>query len=278
MEVRDMDELNQDPNQNNKGNNRFTKIKGFLSKVVDKDGFFVILFICICIVATTAVWVVKNNIDNINSIEKNNNLDMVDNPNMDEDLSMTEEVDSQQDSDIKLIDINEDPETEETKDNEADASEEQKTKVLETSASSQEKILSAMIIPLAGSILTDFADDRLVYSKTLEQWTTHNGIDIKAKEGSAIRAVQDGIVSQIKKDPELGIVIVIDHGNGISTKYGNLSTDEMVKKDQEIKKGDPISGVAKGTGFEMVEGPHLHFEVLKDGKNIDPKPYLPKFQ
>ena len=58
------------------------------------------------------------------------------------------------------------------------------------------------------------------------------------------------------------------------SKYANLSTKAMVKVGQSIKKGDPISGIGNPTGLEMNEVPHLHFEVLSNGKNVDPKEYL----
>jgi murein DD-endopeptidase MepM/ murein hydrolase activator NlpD len=69
---------------------------------------------------------------------------------------------------------------------------------------------------------------------------------------------------------------VIDHGSGIVTKYSNLSTLDLISIGQNIKKGDVISGVGKTALCEIVEEPHLHFEVLKDGKHIDPKNYLPR--
>nr|WP_252187779.1 M23 family metallopeptidase [Anaeromonas frigoriresistens] len=123
-----------------------------------------------------------------------------------------------------------------------------------------------------------FAEDKLVYSETLEQWTTHNGLDIQAAEGSAVRAVLSGVVKEVVTTDELGIVVTIDHSDGLQTKYGCLSTDEMVEAGQQIEKGDPIGAVGKSVGYELAQGPHLHFEVLEAGKNIDPKNYLPDFE
>ncbi len=267
-----MDELNGGPNKNNDKRPLWSKASKGLKKLVDKDGFYIILFICICIVTTTAVWVSKSNID------QSREYGIDEYPDIAIDIDDIEEANTEEKQDIVLIDIDENLESKETKDNGAAASGEQKTKDTPASSSTTTQSTKAMMLPLMGTISLDYAKDKLVYSKTLEQWTTHNGIDIEAKEGSVVKAALDGTVSQIKKDETLGIVITLDHGNGLQTKYGCLSTDEMVKIGQEVKKGDAISGVGKGTGFEMVEGPHLHFEVLQDGKNIDPKAFLPKFK
>ncbi len=140
----------------------------------------------------------------------------------------------------------------------------------------QEPKMETMLTPVFGTVCMDFSNGELLYSKTLDLWTTHEGMDIRAEEGSQVRAVMDGTVSEIVNDPQWGMTIVIDHGSGISTKYSNLSTLDMVTLGQKIKKGDVISGVGKTALYEIAEEPHLHFEVLKDGKNLDPKIYLPK--
>lgn len=156
----------------------------------------------------------------------------------------------------------------------------------ESEASNGEKAISAikmeepkmetMVVPVFGTAYTEFSEDALVYSKTLDQWSTHNGLDIKAEEGSPVRAAMDGVVEELVNDPQLGLTIVINHGGKVQTKYSNLSTLDLVTINQNIKKGDVISGIGKTALYEIADDPHLHFEVIKDGKNIDPKKYLPK--
>ena len=125
--------------------------------------------------------------------------------------------------------------------------------------------------PVQGSISKDFAKDKLVYSKTLEEWSTHLGIDIAANEGTDVVAALDGIVKQVIKDERLGITIILDHGNGLETIYKNIATEKLVNTGQKVTTGQTISKVSKGVGFEKLEQPHLHFEVLKSGVHIDPK-------
>jgi murein DD-endopeptidase MepM/ murein hydrolase activator NlpD len=156
----------------------------------------------------------------------------------------------------------------------------------ESKASNGEKSISAikmeepkmetMVVPVFGTAYTEFSEEALIYSKTLDQWSTHTGIDIKAEEGSPVRAAMDGVVEELVNDPRLGLTITLSHGGKVYTKYSNLSTLELVAINQNIKKGDVISGVGKTALYEIADDPHLHFEVIKEGKNIDPKRYLPK--
>lgn len=138
-------------------------------------------------------------------------------------------------------------------------------------------LLSTMAMPTLGRVITTFAVDSLVYSKTLEQWNSHHGIDIAADMGAPVKAAMEGTVETIiKNDPKLGVVVILDHGGGIKTLYGNLASDKMVKKDQIIKKGQVLGAVGNTAPFEIEDPPHLHFEVFKDGKHINPQQYLPK--
>ncbi|MCG0275438.1 MAG: M23 family metallopeptidase [Thermosediminibacteraceae bacterium] len=133
-----------------------------------------------------------------------------------------------------------------------------------------------MIMPVAGKIITDHSKDTLVYSKTLEQWCAHKGVDIAAEVGTPVKAAMAGTVVEVRSsDPKLGVVVVIDHGNGLKTLYGNLMSDNLVHKGKHVKKGDVIGGVGKTAPFEIEDPPHLHFEVLKGNESVDPKNFLP---
>ena len=140
----------------------------------------------------------------------------------------------------------------------------------------EEPTMETMVVPVFGTMYTEFSEDVLVYSKTLDQWSTHAGIDIKAEEGSPVRAAMDGVVDQVVNDPQLGLTIVLYHGGEVYTKYSNLSTLDLVSINQSVKKGDVISGVGKTALYEIADDPHLHFEVIKQGKSVDPQKYLPK--
>lgn len=136
--------------------------------------------------------------------------------------------------------------------------------------------IDTMILPVFGNISTDYSDTGLVYSKTIDSWITHSGLDLKAEEGSPVRAALDGTVAELTNDAQWGLTIVLDHGDGVRTKYSNLSTLDLISLGQKIKKGDVISGVGKTALCEIAEDPHLHFELIRDKQSIDPKNYLPK--
>jgi murein DD-endopeptidase MepM/ murein hydrolase activator NlpD len=129
-----------------------------------------------------------------------------------------------------------------------------------------------------GEITLEYAKDKLVYSKTLEEWRTHPGLDIGADLGEPVKAVADGVVADIKKDPRFGITIVLDHQNGLKTVYANLASDETVAVNQIIKQGEIIGSVGDTAAFESSEQSHLHFEVLLNGVQVDPADYLPEFK
>ncbi len=133
-----------------------------------------------------------------------------------------------------------------------------------------------MAMPVIGNLVLAFADDHLVYHKTLEQWGTHKGIDIQAKEGAPVKAALDGEVVEVTNDTIMGISIVIRHEDELLTIYSNLSTDAMVKPGEKVKKGQTISGVGKTASIKVLEGPLLHFQVLKDDKFVNPDLYLEK--
>ena len=97
---------------------------------------------------------------------------------------------------------------------------------------------------------------------------------IAAPRGTVVCSIGDGVISDIKKDPAYGITIIIDHENGFKSIYANLATDDMVSPNQIIKLGDKISCVGNTAIFESADPSHLHFELYKDDKLVDPKDYI----
>ena len=102
----------------------------------------------------------------------------------------------------------------------------------------------------------------------------HTGIDVAAQEGSPILAAASGIVRSAGKRGGYGNAVEIDNGNGISTLYGHASA-VAVKEGDSVKAGEPVAFVGH-TG--RATGPHLHFEVRKDGKPIDPNSTLNRWE
>ena len=124
--------------------------------------------------------------------------------------------------------------------------------------------------PVSGEIGLSHSPDALIYSKTLGEWTTHTGIDIKTKRGTPVCAAEAGTIESITETANKGIEITIIHKDDYKTVYSNLSTKEMVKVGQKVEKGRVISGVGNTASFEYLEPDHLHFEVYKNNKPINP--------
>ena len=100
--------------------------------------------------------------------------------------------------------------------------------------------------------------------------STHTGIDIRATTGSNVYATASGVVIKAGWNTAYGNMIIIDHGNGITSLYGHASK-LVVKVGDTVNQGDIIMK-AGSTGYST--GPHLHFEVRKNGTPQDPKNYL----
>jgi murein DD-endopeptidase MepM/ murein hydrolase activator NlpD len=99
----------------------------------------------------------------------------------------------------------------------------------------------------------------------------HSGIDIGGKTGDPVYATAEGKVINSSYDRYLGHHIVIDHTNGLRTSYSHLSK-RLVKVGDFVEKGSHIGNLGS-TGRST--GPHLHYEVYKNGTAVNPKTYLP---
>ncbi len=141
-------------------------------------------------------------------------------------------------------------------------------------SSNEEKVELNFAMPVEGEIVREFAKENLIFSETLQEWTTHNGVDIKADKTTVVKAAEAGTVKSIKNDPRYGLTVVIDHGNNFQTVYSNLLTSEFVIEGEKIEKGQSIGTVGNTAVFEIADEPHLHFEILKDSIQIDPNIYL----
>ena len=128
--------------------------------------------------------------------------------------------------------------------------------------------------PVEGEIVRDFAVDSLIFSETLQEWTTHTGIDIKADKTTVVKSAEKGTVKSIKNDPRYGLTVVVEHENGFKTVYSNLLTSEFVVEGEKIEKGQSIGTVGNTAAFEIADEPHLHFEIIKDSAQVDPNIYI----
>lgn len=98
----------------------------------------------------------------------------------------------------------------------------------------------------------------------------HNGLDIAGHRGEPLIATADGKIIRSGRNGGMGKMIVIDHGFGYRTRYGHMDK-LMVKVGNHVKRGDVI-GLLGSTGYST--GPHVHYEVIKNGKSQNPYRYI----
>lgn len=241
----------------------------------------IVLIILITFVVTFIIYNNKLKKSTYSSLTTEKIADLV--PNTDDYLNESTNYIEQASSDIGKS-IEEAINNIEEKDNETTTIKKE-TVEKDTKTSSQEKIKETNVepeklkdpefsAPVEGEIARGFAKDSLIYSDTLEEWVTHFGIDIKAERTTVVKASESGTVASIKNDPRYGLTIVIEHVNGFKTIYSNLLTTEFVAEGEKVDKGQSIGTVGNSASFEIVDEPHLHFEILKDNVNVDPSIYI----
>ncbi|MDR0850785.1 MAG: M23 family metallopeptidase [Christensenellaceae bacterium] len=131
------------------------------------------------------------------------------------------------------------------------------------------------IMPLeGGAIIKDFSDTALRFNSTLKQWEAHKAIDISAESGTPVLSVLDGTVVKIENTYLLGTTVTVEHADGLKSVYASLNSDVAVSEGQQVKQGDVIGAVSNSAKGELNDGPHLHFEILKDNKKVNPHLYI----
>ena len=130
------------------------------------------------------------------------------------------------------------------------------------------------VMPVNGKVIKPFSGGELVKSETLGVWKTHDGVDLAADTGTAVRAMNRGRVTQVKEDPLWGYTVAIDHGSGIMSFYYNLSSAVAVSEGDEVEAGQTIGAVGDTAEIEAAEASHLHFALKRGGEWIDPVSYI----
>lgn len=127
--------------------------------------------------------------------------------------------------------------------------------------------------PVKGKVVEEYSGDDLVYNEALKDWRAHSGVDFEAELGEQVVCSARGIVEQVF-DSSLGRCVIVDHQNGFKTMYANLDENTQVKEGDEIAQGDVIGVVGNTALGDSTDVPHLHFEMTKQDKNVNPVEYL----
>ena len=132
----------------------------------------------------------------------------------------------------------------------------------------------ATVRPTGGETVNSFAADHLAYNETTRDWRTHEGVDYRCEAGQSVTAAADGTVYTIYEDQSYGMTVVLQHANGYTTHYANLSEDVPVTVGQKVRAGEVIGTVGNTACVETALEPHLHFAVYKNNVPVDPDEFF----
>ncbi|MBK8014078.1 MAG: peptidoglycan DD-metalloendopeptidase family protein [Deltaproteobacteria bacterium] len=124
------------------------------------------------------------------------------------------------------------------------------------------------VAPVRGHLTDAFGPRSDPFSGELRE---HHGIDVGAPRGTPVMAAGRGIVKRAEETSGYGMMVVIDHGDGLETRYAHLDRID-VAVGSEVNAGASLGAVGS-TGRST--GPHLHFEIRREGKPVDPLNVLP---
>ena len=237
--------------------NKKDKVKEFFRK----EGFFVALFICLCLVATVAAVTMKNNKsqDQAKNTEKEFSLNFDNNEG-----TQKQGADRVEGDDPEQV-------AEATIEDESEIASEEDVNVA-AGTTTEVKFSN----PIDGLILREFSYPK---PKEMKDGSSRNikGIDIGANVGAEVRASAEGVVEVVTSDITEGTYVIITHANGIKTKYANLDKTVLVKKGDTVTSETVIGNVGETSKiFSNKEfGEHINIQVLNsEDKQMDPTKYF----
>ncbi len=140
----------------------------------------------------------------------------------------------------------------------------------EETAQNEEKFFTA---PLSGGIGMDFSMGIPVFSETLQDYRTHNGVDFKGVKGDSVKTVSEGTVTSVQKNAVWGNTVTIDHGDGIVSSISGLADEALISTGAKVYDGT-IIGIIGEIPVEKEEDSHIHLEMRVNGKLADPMEIL----
>lgn len=242
--------------------------KNFLNKTLNflkKEGFYVILFICLCVVATVAVLTARNNKQMNNTPASHNSISQ---EKTNKKVAKAGNEPSLNYDNALQVKKGTNAEVDTPKDN-TESTNNAESKGVSNSVN------TAFQKPVEGSIARVYSEDPVYWDST-GSYRPNLGYDIKADLGKPVFAVADGKVEEVNSATQDGVQVTINHQNGLKTVYSNLDPKVKVTEGQSVAKGATIGIVGKTTLRAAYEkyGDHIHFAVLNGKDYVDPSKYL----
>ncbi|MCI1945318.1 M23 family metallopeptidase [Clostridium luticellarii] len=223
-----------------------------------KEGFYVILFICLCIVATVALLTARNNKNQSAELQKQRN-EAIEQKQVKQTAKADKNSSTSYDNALQV-----------KKAGQANANAQK-----ETSKEVSNSMSTSFQKPVEGVIARGFSEDPVYWDST-GTYRPNLGYDIQTDLGKPVFAAMDGKVEAVNTATQDGVEIILDHQNGLKTVYSNLDPNVKVSVGKIVKKGTVIGIVGKTTLRSAYEkyGNHLHFAVIKGKEFADPGKYI----
>ena len=271
--------------------NKKNKVKDFFRK----EGFYLVLLVCLCVVATVAAFTIKknsvakeqNNTSNelsLNDVQDSNSSEVDSNFNMQnaERVENNDELAEANDNEISQEEVTNEVDNDTNDTTEAIVSENQNNSEQEAdvdvSAGTDSNIVLSLPIDGEVAISREFGKMVRTYSdETRSEDTSRRGIDINAAVGTTVKAAAEGKVEEVSSNTTDGTYVVIAHANGLKTKYANLSEDVKVAAGDTVSAGTEIGTVGNSSGIftSKICGDVLNVQVQDaNGKDVDPSAYF----
>lgn len=275
--------------------NKKNKVKDFFRK----EGFYLVLFVCLCIVATVAAFTIRKNSVANEQNKANNELslnEVEDNTSSETDSNFNKQNAERVENNDELANSNEEslsePEVANATEEVANAEEEVATndqeqvaenqvteeEVADVSAGTDTQVVLSLPIDGSVAISREFGTMIRTYvDETRSEDTSRRGIDINASVGTIVKAAAEGQVEEVASNTTDGTYVVIAHANGLKTKYTNLSEEVKVAVGDVVSTGTEIGTVGNTSGIftSKVCGDVLNVQVQDaNGNDVNPSAYF----
>lgn len=244
------------------------------NRFLNSGAFYGVLVLCLCTLAVCAYILTRS------SAQQNKSITITPTPqisSLDNELSQSESQPETESVEIVQEELPAQVPTDAAQPQEQELQAASATVTPEEQLEQEAQATSApttFVLPLSGTLGLPFSVDQLVYSNTMKDWRTHQGVDLRGAVGTPVKAMAAGTVTEIFEDDMMGCSIRIDHGGGLCSVYQNLSPSHTVVEGQKVIAGQVISGVGESAVAEADEAPHVHVEVLLNGIPQNPLDYF----
>ncbi|WP_294133839.1 M23 family metallopeptidase [uncultured Clostridium sp.] len=271
--------------------NKKNKVKDFFRK----EGFYLVLFVCLCIVATVAAFTIRKNSVAKEQNKVNNELslnEVEDNNSSETDSNFNKQNAERVENNDELANSNEESLSEPevaSVDDEVATNDQEEVAENQTTEITQEEVADVsagtdtevvLSLPIDGNVAISREFGKMIRTyvdETRSEDTSRRGIDINAAVGTVVKSAAEGKVEEVSSNTTDGTYVVIAHANGLKTKYTNLSEEVKVAVGDVVSTGTEIGTVGNTSGIftSKVCGDVLNVQVQDaNGNDVDPSAYF----